>query len=97
DSRESGDLPDELSVLLDRILDFPHQDAEHAMIPRARVDVVRDDDTLAYVRETMATGHSRYPVLTDDDQVLGVVHLEDILTSALPGTSVTTQFLRPAL
>lgn len=33
DSRQSGDLPGELSVLLDRILDFPERDVEHAMIP----------------------------------------------------------------
>ena len=30
DSRDSGTLPAELSVLLDRILDFPERDAEHA-------------------------------------------------------------------
>ena len=38
DSRDSGDLPVELSLMLDRILDFPQQDVEHAMIPRSQVD-----------------------------------------------------------
>ena len=42
ESRESGDLPAELSMLLDRILDFPHRDVEHAMIPGSRVDTVAD-------------------------------------------------------
>ncbi|WP_343995718.1 hemolysin family protein, partial [Nocardioides dubius] len=63
DSRESGDLPPALAVLLDRILDFPEQDVEHAMIPRARVDVMRADGTVGDARRLMATGHSRYPVL----------------------------------
>ncbi len=45
DSRESGDLPVELSMLLDRILDFPRRTVEHAMIPRSRVDTVADTDT----------------------------------------------------
>ena len=44
DSRDAGELPPELSTLLDRILDFPTRTAEHAMIPRARVDTVQADD-----------------------------------------------------
>lgn len=81
-SRVSGDLPEELFVLLDRILDFPEQDVEHAMISRTRVDVVRIDDPLESVWQHMSTGHSRYPVLDGDDHIVGVVHLQDVL--ALP-------------
>lgn len=91
ESRDSGDLPEELSVLLDRILDFPEQDVEHAMIPRARVDVVHDDATLDEVWRQMSTGHSRYPVLSDDDEVVGVVHLQDLLEApVLSGVPATT-------
>lgn len=97
DSRVSGDLPAELSVLLDRILDFPEQDAEHAMIPRARVDVLHEDDTLTHVRETMASGHSRYPVLALDEQVLGVVHLDDVLRTTRGGETPVTELMRPAV
>ncbi|ROO86530.1 CBS domain containing-hemolysin-like protein [Actinocorallia herbida] len=95
DSRRSGDLPPDLSILLDRILDFPHRDVEHAMIPRSRVDVVETDETIADVRMQMSTGHSRYPVLDEDDHVIGVVHLEDVLAApdnTLPATSI----MRPA-
>jgi len=81
-SRVSGDLPEELFVLLDRILDFPEQDVEHAMISRPRVDIVRIDDPLDAVWQHMSTGHSRYPILDRDDHVVGVVHLQDVL--ALP-------------
>lgn len=96
DSRASGDLPDDLSDLLDRILDFPRQDVEHAMIPRAQVDTVRDDDTVGQVRELMATGHSRYPVLSDDD-VVGVVHLVDVLRRPVADDAQVGAVLRPAL
>lgn len=96
-SRDTGDLPEELSMLLDRILDFPVQDVEHAMIPRARVDVLRDDETLDSVWEHMSTGHSRYPVLDREDQVIGVVHLQDLLaTPVRDGVPVTT-LMREAL
>jgi CBS domain containing-hemolysin-like protein len=97
-SRESGDLPVELSLLLDRILDFPRRDVEHAMIPRSRVDTVADTDTLGDVRERMAQGHSRYPVLAEDTQdVVGVVQLADLLITTEPDTAPVTAIARPAL
>ncbi len=78
-SRQSGDLPAELSLLLDRILDFPNRDVEHAMIPRSRVDVVRAGDPVRRVRDLMGAQHSRYPVLDNAEDIVGVVHLEDVL------------------
>ncbi|WP_369138678.1 hemolysin family protein [Modestobacter versicolor] len=98
DSRASGDLPVELSMMLDRILDFPRRDVEHAMIPRSRVDTVTDTDTLGRVRELMATGHSRYPVLAADTQdVVGVVQLADLLSTTEPDTAPVTRIARPPL
>lgn len=98
ESRSTGDLPEELSVLLDRILDFPEQDVEHAMISRPRVDVVRDDQTLEEVWAEMSSGHSRYPVLSHDDEVVGVVHLQDLLTAPeRAGVPVTTLMRKPLL
>ncbi len=94
-SRDTGDLPAELSLLLDRILDFPNRDVEHAMIPRSRVDVVRVDDSVGQVRELMSSGHSRYPVLDDDDQVVGLVHLQDILTAVHLDAAALTDLIRP--
>jgi CBS domain containing-hemolysin-like protein len=79
DSYDSGDLPLELSLMMDRILDFPQRDVEHAMIPRSQVDWVRPETTLAEVRELMARAHTRYPVIDDDDAPVGVVHLTDVL------------------
>lgn len=81
-SRETGDLPAELSVLLDRVLDFPTRDVEHAMVPRTRVDAVPAGADVADVRRLMSTGHSRYPVVDDQGAVLGVVHLGDVLDAA---------------
>ncbi|MBD5787826.1 HlyC/CorC family transporter [Cellulosimicrobium terreum] len=94
DSRESGDLPDELSVLLDRILDFPQRDVEHAMIPRSRVGTVRPGTTVGEVRELMAREHTRYPVVDDDDQPLGVVQLADVLATTLPDAAPVTDLMR---
>ncbi|GAA4625379.1 hemolysin family protein [Cellulomonas oligotrophica] len=95
DSRESGDLPREVAVLLDRILDFPGSDVEHAMVPRSRVGTVEPGTTLDELRTLMSTGHSRYPVL-DDEAVTGVVHLADVLRCTDPAATAAT-LARPAV
>ncbi|GAB3473045.1 hemolysin family protein [Nocardiopsis coralliicola] len=81
ESRDSGDLPAELSTLLDRTLDFHDRTAEHAMIPRPNVDTVQADDKVSRVVELMAGGHSRFPVMGGDvDDIVGVVCLRDVLS-----------------
>ena len=97
DSRDSGDLPEELSVLLDRVLDFPEEDVEHAMVPRSRVDTVDPDDTVAELWQVMSTGHSRYPVLDEDDEVVGVVHLQDLLRETDRAGRTVETIMRPPL
>ena len=98
ESRESGDLPEDLAVLLDRVLDFPRRDAEHAMVPRSRVDTVTDTDDLGLVRALMAVGHSRYPVVqAGSGDVVGVVHLADLLATAEPDSAPVTAIARPPL
>jgi len=98
ESRESGDLPDELSVMIDRILDFPSRDVEHAMIPRARVDSVSDEDSIGDVRQMMAAGHSRYPVLAEEtDAILGIVRLADVLSTDRPDTDPVASIQKSAL
>lgn len=79
DSRDSGDLPRELSIMMDRILDFPQRNVEHAMVPRSQVDWVVPETTLGELRGLMASAHTRYPVIDDDDAPVGVVHLADVL------------------
>lgn len=98
DSRESGDLPVEQSLMMDRILDFPNQNVEHAMVPRSQVGWVRMDTPLEELKELMSRAHSRYPVLDDADSPVGVVHLSDILAkmdAAQPQASLQT-VMRPA-
>ncbi|OUZ07794.1 hypothetical protein BHE97_15545 [Aeromicrobium sp. PE09-221] len=95
ESRESGDLSPELSMMVDRILDFPRQDVEHAMVPRSRVDVIESDESIGTLREQMAAGHSRYPVM-EDDRVVGVVHLVDVLGGCDENATVAT-IMRDAL
>ena len=96
DSHASGDLPEELSTLIDRVLDFPRRDVEHAMVPRARVDSVDAGTTVGEVRRLMSEAHSRYPVLVDDHPE-GVVELTALLRAGASDGDLVEDHMTPAL
>lgn len=97
ESRASGDLPDDLSMIIDRILDFPQRDVEHAMVPRSQIDSISPDTTIREVRELMAAGHTRYPVISDEDNPVGVVELIDLLQSNPDADAPVTSIMREAV
>ncbi|MCT1432284.1 hemolysin family protein [Dietzia maris] len=97
DARESGNLPENLSVLLDRILDFPERTVEHAMVPRPQTGVVTPGASIGEVRQLMATGHTRYPVVTEDQEPVGVVELADLLRGGIDENAAVSELMRPAV
>ena len=97
ESRVSGDLPDDLSMIIDRILDFPQRDVEHAMVPRSQVGSVSPDTTVGEVRALMATGHTRYPVIGDEDSPVGVVELIDVLREQPADDAPVSSVMRAAV
>lgn len=97
DSFDSGDLPQDLFVLLDRILDFPDRDVEHAMVPRSRADFIEPETTIAEARVLMSTSHTRYPVIGESEEPLGVLHLSDVLQCKPNDSSSVTKHMRPPL
>jgi len=58
---------------------------------------VRPEATVAEVRELMARAHTRYPVVDETDQPLGVVQLADVLATGLPDGAPVTDLMRPAV
>ncbi|MEX0151515.1 hemolysin family protein [Microbacterium sp. LMI1-1-1.1] len=97
ESRASGDLPDDLSMIIDRILDFPQRDVEHAMVPRSQVDSVTPDTTVGEVRALMASGHTRYPVIGEEDSPVGVIELIDLLRGDHADEAPVSSAMRPAV
>jgi CBS domain containing-hemolysin-like protein len=97
ESRASGDLPDDLSIIIDRILDFPQRDVAHAMVPRSRIDSISPATTVGEVRVLMATGHTRYPVVGDEDDPIGVVDLVDLLRGDHPHELPVSAVMREAV
>jgi putative hemolysin len=62
-----------------------HRTVSAAMIPRTEVDFLDADMTIGdAARYVMQRAHSRYPVIASDvDDVIGVVHVRDLLTALL--------------
>ena len=97
DSRASGDLTEDLSLLLDRILDFPERDVAHAMIPRTRVDAVTPTTAIGEMRARMVRAHTRYPVIGDREEPIGVVQLAEVMAAATDDTRPVTEIMRAPL
>ncbi|MFN3542983.1 MAG: hemolysin family protein [Rhodococcus sp. (in: high G+C Gram-positive bacteria)] len=97
DSRASGDLTEDLSLLLDRILDFPKRDVAHAMIPRTRVDAVTPTTAIGEMRARMVRAHTRYPVIGDREEPIGVVQLAEVMAAAPDDTRPVTEIMRAPL
>nr|WP_256980775.1 hemolysin family protein [Rhodococcus sp. 14-1411-2a] len=97
DSRASGDLTEDLSLLLDRILDFPERDVAHAMIPRTRVDAVTPTTAIGEMRARMVRAHTRYPVIGDREEPIGVVQLAEVMAAAPDDTRPVTEIMRAPL
>ncbi|TCK35447.1 CBS domain containing-hemolysin-like protein [Leucobacter luti] len=94
DSRTSGDLPEELSMIIDRIIDFPQRDVAHAMVPRSRADSIAADTTVGELRALMFSGHTRYPVVGGEDSPVGVITLIDMLRSAPDDSALVSTVMR---
>jgi CBS domain containing-hemolysin-like protein len=77
-SAESGHLSPHQAQLLERAIGFSDLEASDAMIPWTRVVTINVGSSAADLRDLMSI-HSRFPVVDDDDHVLGVVHAKDLL------------------
>ena len=78
-SAESGHLTVLQAALLERAIDFGELEASDAMVPWNRVVTIDATATAGDLRDLMASTHSRFPVVDQDGQVLGVVHAKDLL------------------
>lgn len=98
ESRESGELDDRTYLVLDRMLEFPEQDVDHAMIPRSRVEVLTLESTIAEARAEMFQSHTRFPVIDEDHVPVGFVHVLDVLDPHLdPAAPVSTIMREPTI
>ncbi|WP_214415650.1 hemolysin family protein [Sphaerisporangium fuscum] len=83
ESEAAGDLSERLSDLLERALEFGDRTAEDVMVPRPRVVSLRAGRPASDLLEALrSAGHSRYPVLGEDGDVVGVAGLRELVRAA---------------
>ena len=82
-SASYGTLDPDTAELMERSVEFSTRTAGEIMTPRVRTSSLEDTDRASAVIElTRETGHSRFPVLGNDDTVVGTVHVKHAV--ALP-------------
>lgn len=80
ESEAEGTLGHETGTLLARTIRFADKSAADVLVPRGEVQVVGADASVATLAaKSLATGLSRFPVVTEHvDEIVGMVHVKDI-------------------
>lgn len=96
---ESRDLLDSDSLsMIEGVLQVSELQARDIMIPRAQMASVREVDALEeFIPAIIQTGHSRFPILDEDNKVIGIIHAKDLLRYYLDAENFELRdILRPA-
>lgn len=99
ESVKSGHIDQDEMALFDNIFEFSDRIAREVMLPRMDMDCLfldlRFAENLQIVHESK---HTRYPVgLGDKDQIVGFVHIVDLLTADPDEEQELQTFIRPIL
>ncbi len=94
-----GGIADEERRVLSEVFDVGQRSLTEVMRPRTEVDFLSAEIPVRRARgEALALGHSRYPVVgTSLDDIVGFVHVRDLLLADLDRTPTVGQLCRPIL
>lgn len=98
-SAKSGIIDKDEMALFDNVFEFSDRIAREVMVPRIEMGClylnVSFAESLKHVYETK---HTRYPVAVEDkDQIVGFVHITDLLTADPDEEHTLESFIRPIL
>ena len=94
-SQEAGVLEEDEEQMLHRVFGFADLTAGHVMVPRTEMVAIPDDAAMETILAAItSSGHDRYPVFRGDlDDVLGILHLADLLPVVARGEPVSVSTL----
>ncbi|WP_409345257.1 hemolysin family protein [Paenibacillus sp. MBLB4367] len=98
-SARSGIIDKDEMALFDNIFEFSDRLAREIMLPRTDMECLYANLSFAdNMKLVYATKHTRYPVAErDKDQIIGFVHITDLLTADPDDEHELAHFLRPIL
>ena len=89
-SADHGTLDADTAELMERSVEFGQRTAGEIMTPRVRtISLDANDRAIAVLEEAKASGHSRFPVLDQDDFVVGTVHVKHAVALPAPERHTT--------
>jgi CBS domain containing-hemolysin-like protein len=89
-SATEGTLDPDTAELMERAVEFGTRSAGEIMTPRVRtVSLEANDRAWAVIELARETGHSRFPVLDQDDVVIGTVHVKHAVALPVPERHTT--------
>ena len=96
---DNADRTEDEQRILEGIVNFGSKDAKQVMTPRTDISTFSKGDSWEHVRATIvASGFSRIPVHEGSaDQIVGVLHVKDLLPSLHQDDLDWTAVLRPPL
>ena len=96
---DNADRTEDEQRILEGIVNFGSKDAKQVMTPRTDISTFSKGDSWTHVRATIvASGFSRIPVHEGSaDQIVGVLHVKDLLPSLHQDDLDWTEVLRPPL
>ncbi|QTH44132.1 HlyC/CorC family transporter [Cohnella sp. LGH] len=99
ESAKSGIIDKDEMTLFDNVFEFADRVAREVMLPRTDMDCLFTNVSYAdNMKLVYATKHTRYPVgVEDKDQIIGFVHITDLLTADPDEEHNLKEFLRPIL
>jgi len=95
---QAGTFDEAEGDLVEKVLELGDRRIGRLMRPRNEIVWLDLDDPREEIRRKITvSGHSRFPVATGDlDQIVGVVHVKDLLVQALGGREVDVLAALPA-
>ena len=96
EERETAEpIADDERALIGNVLKLRTLTARDVMVPRSDIDALEIDTSVPdLVKHMTASGHTRVPVYRGTlDDVLGMVHIKDVLTAVAEGRQVTLRRL----
>ncbi|MEJ7833024.1 MAG: hemolysin family protein [Nocardioides sp.] len=89
-SAHVGTLDPDTAELMERSVEFGTRTAGEIMTPRVRTHSLEENDRAsAVISLARQTGHSRFPVLDDEDIVIGTVHVKHAVALPLQERATT--------
>lgn len=97
DAEENEILSSEMLSMIERIVQVSEMQVREVMVPKSQMVTVEKEMDLEKILQVVSeSGHSRFPVFTEEDNFIGILLAKDLLKYRQNTTLDISEILRPA-